>query len=64
MIKRIFAVSFIFACTALCWIILAGTMIVRTDKQDEKLRTAVGQLWGNRPLNQWAVDKDFAHFQR
>jgi len=52
MIRRIFAISFIFACTALGWIILAGTMIVRTDNQDEKLRTAVGQLWGNKLTQQ------------
>jgi hypothetical protein len=52
MIRRIFAISFIFACTALGWIILAGTMILRTDNQDEKLRTAVGQLWGNKLTQQ------------
>lgn len=52
MIKRIFALSFIFACTAFGWIILAGTMILRTDYQDEKLRTAVGQLWGNKLTQQ------------
>jgi len=52
MIRRIFAISFIFACTALGWIILASTLILRTDKQDEKLRTAVGQLWGNKLIQQ------------
>lgn len=52
MIRRIFAISFIFACTALGWIILAGTMIVRTDRQDEKLRIAVGQLWGTKLTQQ------------
>ena len=42
--KRIFAISFIYACTALGWIILAGTTIMRTRSQDVKLRDAVGQL--------------------
>ena len=52
MIKRIFALGFIYVCTVFGWIILAGTMMVRTDHQDEKLRIAVGQLWGTKLTQQ------------
>lgn len=44
--KRILAITFIYVCSAIGWIILAGTMKVRTDSQDRKLRDAVAQLWG------------------
>lgn len=50
--KRIFAISFIYVCTSLGWIILAGTTIMRTGRQDEKLRDAVGQLWGTKQTQQ------------
>jgi len=46
--KHILAISFIYVCTAVGWIILAGTTLVRTERQDEKLRDAVGQLWGTK----------------
>ena len=46
MVKRIFAIGFIYACTAIGWFLLAGTMFVRSENQDDKLRGAVGQLWG------------------
>lgn len=46
MVKRIFAISFIYVCTAIGWFLLAGTMVVRSETQDDKLRGAVGQLWG------------------
>ncbi len=52
MFKRILAISFIFACTAIGWFILAGATIVRTESQDIKLRGAVGQLWGTRQIQQ------------
>lgn len=50
--KRILVISFIYVCTALGWIILAGTTIVRTRTQDVKLRDAVGQLWGTKQIQQ------------
>ena len=50
--KRILAISFIYVCTAVGWIILAGTTLVRTERQDEKLRDAVGQLWGTKQHQQ------------
>jgi len=46
MSKRILAITFIYVCSALGWMILAGTMKLRTDRQDRKLRNAVAQLWG------------------
>jgi len=50
MAKRILVISFIYVCTVAGWIILAGTMFVRTEIQDEKLRDAVGQLWGTKQI--------------
>ena len=46
MVKRIIAICFIYICTTLSWVILAGTMFIRTDTQDMKLQESVGQLWG------------------
>ncbi|HVP36903.1 MAG TPA: inner membrane CreD family protein [Terriglobales bacterium] len=46
MIKRLAAIVLIFACTAGAWVILGGTVLLRTDTQDNRLRNAVGQLWG------------------
>jgi len=50
--KRILVISFIYVCTALGWIILASTTLVRTRSQDTKLRDAVGQLWGTKQIQQ------------
>ncbi len=50
--KRIFAISFIYVCTALGWIILSGTMMLRIEAQDDKLKDAVGQLWGTKQIQQ------------
>jgi len=46
MIRRLAAIILIFACTAGAWAILGGTVLLRTDNQDNRLRNAVGQLWG------------------
>jgi hypothetical protein len=48
MFKRIAAITFIYACTVFGFILLSGTMIVRTDTQDTKLKSAVRQLWGSK----------------
>lgn len=50
--RRISAITFIYVCSAAAWIILAGTMKVRTDSQDRKLRDAVAQLWGSQQIQQ------------
>ena len=52
MVKRIFAICFIFGCTAVAWFILSGTILIRTETQDNKLRGAVGQLWGTEQTQQ------------
>lgn len=46
MVKRIFILLFIFVCTSIAWFILGGVTTARTNEQDVKLRSAVGQLWG------------------
>jgi len=46
MFKRVLAISFIYVCTVAGWMILAGTLLVRTEALDGRLRDAVEQLWG------------------
>jgi inner membrane protein involved in colicin E2 resistance len=46
MIKRIGAIVVIFLCTAATWVTLSDTVTRRTNEFDQKLRGAVGQLWG------------------
>jgi len=48
MTKRIIAIVFIYACTAISWFILSGIIITRTESQDYKLKSAIGELWGTR----------------
>jgi inner membrane protein involved in colicin E2 resistance len=52
MCKRILAITFIYACTSLGWIILAGSTMLRTKAQDIKLTDTVGQLWGTAQSQQ------------
>ena len=46
MIRRLVAIAFIYACTAIAWWILAGVTGSRTHQADEGLRSRVEQLWG------------------
>jgi len=46
MIGRLISIIFIYACTTVAWFILGGTVVMRSEKQDGKLRGAVGKLWG------------------
>ncbi|MCE2436163.1 MAG: hypothetical protein J4F29_25100, partial [Candidatus Latescibacteria bacterium] len=46
MVKRIIAIGIIYFCIAVGWIILSATTYIRTEEQDDKLKSAVGQLWG------------------
>ena len=46
MFKHLSAIAFIYACTAVAWLILGASVFGRTESQDLKLRTEVGQLWG------------------
>jgi inner membrane protein involved in colicin E2 resistance len=49
-IKRILALSFIFVCTTIAWMILGGTIFQRTYSQDEGLRSRVSSTWGTAQL--------------
>lgn len=55
MLKRIIGIVFVFLCTAVAWVVLGGTVSFRTETQDQKLRAAVGRIWGE-PLRQTAPD--------
>lgn len=46
MIGRLIALIFIFVCTAASWMILGSTVLMRSEKQDGRLRGAVAKLWG------------------
>jgi len=52
LIKRIFAIGFVFCCTSLAWFVLGATVEFRTHRQDKKLKNAVGQLWGTPQTQQ------------
>lgn len=43
MIGRLISIIFIYACTTVAWFILGGTVVMRSEKQDGKLRGAVGK---------------------
>lgn len=46
MTKRIAALVFIYVCITVAWFILGATVVQRTATQDQRLKSAVGQLWG------------------
>ena len=46
MAKKIAAIVFVYICTCVAWIILGGVTVDRTHSLDNKLKQAVGQLWG------------------
>ena len=46
MIKRLFAIGFIFACVSVAWFVLAGATYKRTHTADSSLKSRVAQLWG------------------
>jgi len=46
MIKRLFAIGFIFICTAVAWAILAGVTTQRTRDADAGARGRVEKIWG------------------
>lgn len=46
MTKRIAAIVFIFACTAVAWFILGATISYRTSSADSRLRDRVVSIWG------------------
>ncbi|MCE5339874.1 MAG: cell envelope integrity protein CreD [Planctomycetaceae bacterium] len=50
MFKRIAAITFIFICTSIAWIILSITVLDRTHTQDRKLRESISKIWGSQHL--------------
>ncbi len=46
MLKRLFAIAFIFGCTSIAWMILGGTITSRTSSSGERLRGSVQSVWG------------------
>ncbi len=46
MAKRLFAIAFIFVCTAVAWCILASTVYMRTYERGPALRDKVASSWG------------------
>jgi len=45
--KRLFAIIVIFALSAAAWMVLAGSVQIRTTSTDDRLGDAVGGLWGS-----------------
>ena len=46
MIKKLFAIGFIFAAVSVAWMVLAGATSTRTRSADSSLKSRVSQLWG------------------
>ena len=46
MIKRLFALAFIFGCCSLAWVFLGATVVERTQSSESSTRADVGALWG------------------
>ena len=46
MVKRLFAIAFIFACAAVGWTILGATIFNRTEASSAGLRNRVSSTWG------------------
>ena len=47
-IPRLFAIGFIFLCTAVAWSTLGASVVSRTGESDERLAREVAQLWGGK----------------
>ena len=65
MLKHIIAISFVYLCAALAWVVLGAAMQFRTLDQDDKLRQSVEQIWGapqvqTAPTAYW-VEEDQQH---
>jgi hypothetical protein len=46
LIRQIAALSFIFICTTIAWVILGSTILYRTHNSDDPLKGHVGSTWG------------------
>lgn len=52
MVKRLFAIAFIFALTTAAWLLLGATIFQRTHSSDAQLRGRVGSTWGTAQAQQ------------
>ena len=52
MIKRLFAIGFIFGCVSVAWLVLSTTTSSRTYQADSSLKQRVAQLWGAPQVQQ------------
>ncbi|HUR91776.1 MAG TPA: inner membrane CreD family protein [Gemmatimonadaceae bacterium] len=52
MVKRLFAIAFIFAVTTVAWLLLGATIFQRTQSSDQHLRGRVGSTWGTAQAQQ------------
>jgi hypothetical protein len=50
MAKKILAISFIYGCCCVAWLVLGGTVEVRMHQQDHALTAAVGSQWGGEQV--------------
>jgi hypothetical protein len=55
MVKRLFAIAFIFGCTTIAWMILGTTIFERTRGSDSHLRGQVSSTWGTQQSQQAPV---------
>ena len=46
MLRHIAALTFIFVCTTIAWMILATTIMLRTNNTDDRLKGQVASTWG------------------
>jgi hypothetical protein len=47
-LRRLLGIGFIFACTAVAWVILGSTVMVRTEESDGLLHGDIEKLWGGK----------------
>jgi inner membrane protein involved in colicin E2 resistance len=47
MLKRIIAITFIFVCTSIAWVVLGGTIFQRTYSSDSVSQSKVASTWGS-----------------
>ena len=55
MVKRLFAIAFIFFCTSVAWLALGATIFNRTQGSDRRLGGRVGSTWGTSQAQQAPV---------
>ena len=58
---RLFAIGFIFFCTAIAWMVLGSTVTARSGEADGSLRAQVEQLWGGEHMQRAPVAAMVTH---